>query len=50
MELVAREGAIELIPLTDENDPAIRSLKEPCKTGNPETGMKTFSREKAWKR
>ncbi|HSQ49321.1 MAG TPA: AbrB/MazE/SpoVT family DNA-binding domain-containing protein, partial [Candidatus Deferrimicrobiaceae bacterium] len=33
LELVARENAIELIPLTNENDLAIRSLREPCKTG-----------------
>jgi AbrB family looped-hinge helix DNA binding protein len=50
LELVARENTIELIPLTDEDDLAIRSLREPCKTGNPETGKKAFSREKAWKR
>jgi AbrB family looped-hinge helix DNA binding protein len=50
LELVARENTIELIPLTDEEDLAIRSLREPCKTGNPETGKKAFSREKAWKR
>ena len=50
LELVAREDAIELIPLTDEDDLAIRSLREPCKTGNPETRKKAFSREKAWKR
>jgi AbrB family looped-hinge helix DNA binding protein len=50
LELVARENTIELIPLTDEDDLAIHSLREPCKTGNPETGKKAFSREKAWKR
>ena len=50
LELVARENAIELIPLTDEDDLAIRSLREPCKTGNPEKAKKAFSREKAWKR
>ena len=50
LELVARENAIELIPLTNEDDLAIRSLREPCKTGNPETAKKAFSREKAWKR
>jgi AbrB family looped-hinge helix DNA binding protein len=50
LELVARENAIELIPLTNENDLAIRSLREPCKTGNPETAKKAFSQEKAWKR
>jgi AbrB family looped-hinge helix DNA binding protein len=50
LELVTRENAIELIPLTDEANLAIRSLREPCKTGNPETGKKAFSREKAWKR
>jgi AbrB family looped-hinge helix DNA binding protein len=50
LELVARENTIELIPLTDEDDLAIHSLREPCKTGNPETGKNAFSREKAWKR
>ena len=49
-ELVAREDVIELIPLTDEDDLAIRSLREPCKTGNPEARKNAFSREKAWKR
>jgi AbrB family looped-hinge helix DNA binding protein len=50
LELIARENAIELIPLTGEDDPAINTLKEPCKTGNPQTRKKAFSREKAWKR
>lgn len=50
LELVAREDTIELIPLTEEDDLAIRSLKEPCTTGNPEARDKAFSREKAWKR
>ncbi|HKM60035.1 MAG TPA: AbrB/MazE/SpoVT family DNA-binding domain-containing protein [Candidatus Bathyarchaeia archaeon] len=50
LELVAREDAIELIPLTEEDDLAIHSLREPCKTGNPEAGNKLFAREKAWKR
>ncbi len=50
LELVAHKGAIELIPLTKEDDLAIRSLKEPCKTGNPEARDKAFSRENAWKR
>ena len=50
LELVAREDAIELIPLTEEDDLAIHSLREPCKTGNPEARDKAFSREKAWKR
>jgi AbrB family looped-hinge helix DNA binding protein len=50
LELVAREDVIELIPLTDEDDLAIRSLQEPCKTGNPEARKRVFSREKAWKR
>ena len=50
LELVAREDFIELIPLTDEDDLAIRSLREPCKTGNPEARKRVFSREKAWKR
>ncbi|MGO8805923.1 MAG: AbrB/MazE/SpoVT family DNA-binding domain-containing protein [Candidatus Bathyarchaeia archaeon] len=50
LALVAREDAIELIPLTEEDDLAIRSLREPCKTGSPEAGNKLFSRDKAWKR
>jgi AbrB family looped-hinge helix DNA binding protein len=50
LELIAREDVIELIPLTDENDLAIRSLREPCKTGSPEARKRVFSREKAWKR
>ena len=50
LELVAREDAIELIPLTGEDDLAIRSLREPCKTGNSEARKKAFSRENAWKR
>jgi len=50
LELVAREDVIELIPLTDEYDLAIRSLREPCKTGNPEARKRVFSREKAWER
>jgi AbrB family looped-hinge helix DNA binding protein len=50
LELVARENGIELIPLTDEDDLAIRSLREPCKTGNREARKRVFSREKAWKR
>ena len=50
LELVAREDAIELIPLTKEDDLAIRALKEPCKTGSLETRDKTFTREHAWER
>jgi len=50
LELVAREDAIELIPLTKEDDLAIRALKKPCKTGNPEARDKVFARENAWKR
>ncbi len=50
LELVARENVIELVPMTDKDDAAIRSLREPCKTGNPEARKKAFSREKAWKR
>ena len=50
LELVARENAIELIPLTEEEDLAMRSLKEPLKTGNPETHNRIFARQKAWKR
>ena len=50
LELVAREDVIELIPLTKEDDLAIRALKDPCKTGNSETRDKVFSREDAWKR
>ena len=50
LELVAREDSIELIPLAEEDDLAIRSLKEPCKTGDIEAHDKLFLREKAWKR
>jgi AbrB family looped-hinge helix DNA binding protein len=49
LELIAREDAIELIPLV-EDDLAIRSLREPCKTGDSEARDKAFSREKTWKR
>ena len=50
LELVARDNAIELVPMTNKDDLAIHSLREPCKTGNPEARKKAFSREKAWKR
>ncbi len=50
LELVAREDSIELIPLVEEDDLAIRSLREPCKTGKSETRDRVFSRAKAWKR
>ena len=50
LELITREDAIELIPLTNKNDLAIFSLRELCKTGNPETRKKAFLKEKAWKR
>jgi AbrB family looped-hinge helix DNA binding protein len=50
LELVAREDAIELIPLAKEDDLAIRSLRESCKTGNQEARDRAFSRETAWKR
>jgi len=50
LELVSREGVIELIPLVEESDLAIRSLREPCETGDPEAHNKAFSREKAWAR
>jgi AbrB family looped-hinge helix DNA binding protein len=50
LELVAREDRIELIPLFVEADLAIRSLKEPCKTGRIQSHDKLLLREKAWKR
>lgn len=50
LELVPHEDVIELIPLIEEGDLAIHSLKEPCETGDPEAHDKAFSREKAWKR
>jgi AbrB family looped-hinge helix DNA binding protein len=50
LELVAREDAIELIPLTGDDDLAVRSLREPCKTGSSKARKKAFSRENAWKR
>ncbi len=49
LELVAREESIELIPLIQEDDLAMRSLREPCKTGNKDAHNKLFHREKAWK-
>jgi len=48
LELVSREGVIELIPLSEGNDLAMHSLREPCQTGDPETHDKAFSRENAW--
>jgi AbrB family looped-hinge helix DNA binding protein len=50
LELVPRVDAVELLPLVEEGDLAIRSLKEPCETGDPEAHNKAFSREKAWTR
>jgi AbrB family looped-hinge helix DNA binding protein len=50
LELVAREDSIELIPLVEADDLAIRSLKEPCKTGRIQSHDKLLLREKAWKR
>ncbi len=50
LELVPREDLIELIPLVEESDLAIRSLREPCETGDLEAHNKAFSREKAWTR
>ena len=47
LELIAREDSIELKPLAEKDDLAIRSLKEPCKTGNIEAHDKLFVREKA---
>ena len=48
LELIAKEDAIELIPLTQEEDAAMRCLREPCKTGSPEAHGKSFSRERVW--
>ena len=50
LELVPREDSIELIPLVEEGDLAIRSLGEPCETGDPGAHDKAFSRERAWTR
>ena len=50
LELVSREGSIELVPLIEESDLAVRDLGEPCQTGDSEAHDKTFSREKAWTR
>jgi AbrB family looped-hinge helix DNA binding protein len=50
LELVPREDVIELIPLSEESDLAIRYLKGPCETGDPKAHNKAFSREKAWTR
>jgi len=48
--LVPREDVIELIPLVEESDLAVRSLRDPCEIGDPEAHDKAFSREKAWTR
>jgi len=50
LELVPRENAIELIPLVEEYDLAVRSLTEPCKSGDPQAHNKAFWREKVWTR
>jgi len=50
LELVPHEDTIELIPLLEESDLAVRFLEEPCETGDPEAHDKAFSREKAWMR
>lgn len=50
LELVPREDAIELVPLPEEDDLAIRSLGEPCETGDPKLHDRAFSRERAWTR
>ena len=50
LELVLREDVIELIPLVEEDDLAIRSLREPCETGDSEAHNKAFSRREAWTR
>ena len=50
LELVPHEDSIELIPLVEEDDLAIHSLREPCETGDPETHNEAFSRERAWTR
>jgi AbrB family looped-hinge helix DNA binding protein len=50
LELVTREDVIELIPLVEEGDLTVLSLKQPCETGDTKAHDKAFSREKAWTR
>jgi len=50
LELVPREDLIELIPLVEESDLAIRSLIEPCEAGDSEAHDRALSRERAWTR
>jgi len=50
LELVAREGVIELFPLAQKAGVAMRYLAEPCQTGDKETRHRSFDRERAWTR
>ncbi len=50
LELVAREGVIELFPLAEEEDVAMRYLAAPCQTGDKETRHRAFDRKRAWTR
>lgn len=50
LELIAHEGAINLLPLVEEEDPAVTILSEPCKSGDPSRHGLVFSREKVWER
>ena len=50
LELVPREDVMELIPLVDESDLTVLSLRQPCETGDSKAHDKAFSRERAWTR
>jgi len=49
LEMMPHQDRIELIPLIEENDPAVIILKEPCKTGDPSKSALLFSRERVWR-
>lgn len=48
LEVICREDKIELVPISEETDPAVLALKEPCRTGSVRRRKLLFSREKAW--
>lgn len=49
LELMVREKVIELMPLTEEDDPAIAIMDKPCKTGDASKSSEPFSRERVWR-
>lgn len=49
LEMISYQDRIELIPLIEENDPAVIILKEPCETGDSSRSALSFSRERVWR-